>query len=234
MQEPEGGGGERGEGARVRQPVTARVAKKRQTNECTNISTRIHFISFHYSEAFSTCLNHFGFSNFSRRHQTRWFVALKGTRRCVGRWSASAVKLNSRYAPRSRNSTARRNSAKISGLHLSPFPYPPPYPRLGTVACAAVSQPEHSTDRLAWPDPSLARSLPRRRERPNGGGGISKVLKDGAVFEKAGCSLSVVYGDLPPEAVHAGEFGCQHTTGQSCGQATILFTLLHPSRLNHG
>jgi len=30
--------------------------------------------------------------------------------------------------------------------------------------------------------------------RPGGGGGISRVLSNGNVFEKAGCSLSVVYG----------------------------------------
>ncbi|PGH13741.1 hypothetical protein AJ79_03440 [Helicocarpus griseus UAMH5409] len=33
--------------------------------------------------------------------------------------------------------------------------------------------------------------------RPNGGGGISCVLQDGNVFEKAGVNVSVVYGKLP-------------------------------------
>ncbi|KAF8975891.1 Coproporphyrinogen-III oxidase [Entomortierella lignicola] len=37
--------------------------------------------------------------------------------------------------------------------------------------------------------------------RTEGGGGISMVLQDGKVFEKAGVSVSVVYGMLPPAAV---------------------------------
>lgn len=40
-------------------------------------------------------------------------------------------------------------------------------------------------------------------ERANGGGGISRVMADGNVFEKAGCSISVVYGDMPLEALEA-------------------------------
>jgi len=38
-------------------------------------------------------------------------------------------------------------------------------------------------------------------ERPNGGGGISCVLQDGSVFEKAGVNTSVVYGTLPRAAI---------------------------------
>ena len=38
-------------------------------------------------------------------------------------------------------------------------------------------------------------------ERENGGGGISRVLSGGKVFEKAGVSLSVVYGSMPQEAL---------------------------------
>lgn len=34
-------------------------------------------------------------------------------------------------------------------------------------------------------------------DRPNGGGGISCVLQDGNVFEKAGVNVSIVYGKLP-------------------------------------
>ena len=37
--------------------------------------------------------------------------------------------------------------------------------------------------------------------RPNGGGGISCVLQDGNVFEKAGVNVSVVYGELPRPAI---------------------------------
>lgn len=41
--------------------------------------------------------------------------------------------------------------------------------------------------------------------RPGGGGGISRVLQDGAVFEKAGVNISVVYGVMPPEAYRAAK-----------------------------
>ena len=37
--------------------------------------------------------------------------------------------------------------------------------------------------------------------RPNGGGGISCVLQDGRVFEKAGVNTSIVYGTLPRPAI---------------------------------
>ncbi|CAN4087117.1 unnamed protein product [Withania somnifera] len=39
--------------------------------------------------------------------------------------------------------------------------------------------------------------------RPGGGGGISRVLQNGHVFEKAGVNVSVVYGVMPPEAYRA-------------------------------
>ncbi|KAG5953981.1 hypothetical protein E4U53_005974 [Claviceps sorghi] len=38
-------------------------------------------------------------------------------------------------------------------------------------------------------------------ERKNGGGGITCVLQDGNVFEKAGVNISVVYGTLPKPAI---------------------------------
>lgn len=36
--------------------------------------------------------------------------------------------------------------------------------------------------------------------RAAGGGGISRVLMGGNVWEKAGVNVSVVYGTMPPEA----------------------------------
>ncbi|GJN36730.1 hypothetical protein PR202_gb25621 [Eleusine coracana subsp. coracana] len=39
--------------------------------------------------------------------------------------------------------------------------------------------------------------------RPGGGGGISRVLQSGSVFEKAAVNVSVVYGVMPPEAYRA-------------------------------
>ncbi|XP_058072279.1 coproporphyrinogen-III oxidase 1, chloroplastic [Magnolia sinica] len=41
--------------------------------------------------------------------------------------------------------------------------------------------------------------------RPGGGGGISRVLQDGSVWEKAGVNVSVVYGVMPPEAYRAAK-----------------------------
>ncbi len=38
-------------------------------------------------------------------------------------------------------------------------------------------------------------------QRPDGGGGRSRVLQDGDVFEKAGCGISMVHGELSKEAV---------------------------------
>ena len=35
--------------------------------------------------------------------------------------------------------------------------------------------------------------------RAEGGGGISRIIQDGKVFEKAGVNVSVVYGSMPPE-----------------------------------
>ncbi|KAG0451741.1 hypothetical protein HPP92_026100 [Vanilla planifolia] len=43
--------------------------------------------------------------------------------------------------------------------------------------------------------------------RPGGGGGISRVLQDGGVWEKAGVNVSVVYGVMPPEAYRAAKGG---------------------------
>lgn len=43
--------------------------------------------------------------------------------------------------------------------------------------------------------------------RPGGGGGISRVLQDGNVWEKAGVNVSVVYGNMPPEAYRAANPG---------------------------
>lgn len=39
--------------------------------------------------------------------------------------------------------------------------------------------------------------------RESGGGGITRVLKDGNVWEKAGVNVSVVYGSMPAEAYRA-------------------------------
>ncbi|KAH0459286.1 hypothetical protein IEQ34_012100 [Dendrobium chrysotoxum] len=43
--------------------------------------------------------------------------------------------------------------------------------------------------------------------RAGGGGGISRVLQEGGVWEKAGVNVSVVYGMMPPEAYRAAKGG---------------------------
>lgn len=40
-----------------------------------------------------------------------------------------------------------------------------------------------------------------RWERSEGGGGITCILQEGSVFEKAGVNISVVHGQLPPAAI---------------------------------
>lgn len=69
--------------------------------------------------------------------------------------------------------------------------------------------------------------------RETGGGGIGRVLKDGKVFEKAGVNLSVVYGQMPPEALAAAtargadRVGIKLDPGQkvpffACGLSSVM------------
>lgn len=52
--------------------------------------------------------------------------------------------------------------------------------------------------------------------RESGGGGISRVLAGGKVFEKAGVNLSVVYGSMPQEALKAAtERGVDRAKGNT-------------------
>lgn len=54
-------------------------------------------------------------------------------------------------------------------------------------------------------------------DRPGGGGGRSRVLADGALFEKAGVNFSEVFGSLRPEMASAlpGDGASFHATGVS-------------------
>ncbi|MBA0560565.1 hypothetical protein Golob_017454 [Gossypium lobatum] len=65
--------------------------------------------------------------------------------------------------------------------------------------------------------------------RPGGGGGISRVLQDGDVFEKAGVNISVVYGVMPPEAYRVAK---ANVTDQKPGPvpffAAGISSVLHP------
>ena len=68
--------------------------------------------------------------------------------------------------------------------------------------------------------------------RPEGGDGISAVLQDGQVFEKAGVMVSVVHGKLGPAAVE--KMRADHSkiqaspTGQTPFFACGLSLVLHP------
>jgi len=70
--------------------------------------------------------------------------------------------------------------------------------------------------------------------RENGGGGISRVLADGDVFEKAGVNLSVVYGTMPQEALKAAtERGVDRAKGMKPGERVPFFacglsSVMHP------
>jgi coproporphyrinogen III oxidase len=70
--------------------------------------------------------------------------------------------------------------------------------------------------------------------RPTGGGGMSRVLSGGKVFEKAGVNLSVVYGTMPQEALQAAtERGVDRSKGMAPGERVPFFacglsSVMHP------
>lgn len=70
--------------------------------------------------------------------------------------------------------------------------------------------------------------------RPTGGGGMSRVLSGGKVFEKAGVNLSVVYGSMPQEALQAAtERGVDRAKGMAPGERVPFFacglsSVMHP------
>uniref|UniRef100_X5CWZ4 coproporphyrinogen oxidase n=2 Tax=Eukaryota TaxID=2759 RepID=X5CWZ4_9EUKA len=70
--------------------------------------------------------------------------------------------------------------------------------------------------------------------RSGGGGGISRVLCNGNVFEKAGCSLSVVYGSMPQDALQsATSRGADRAKGYKEGERVPFFacglsSVMHP------
>ncbi|KAL7560119.1 hypothetical protein ACA910_013137 [Epithemia clementina (nom. ined.)] len=70
--------------------------------------------------------------------------------------------------------------------------------------------------------------------RENGGGGMSRVMTGGKVFEKAGVNLSVVYGSMPQEALQAAtERGVDRAKGMAPGERVPFFacglsSVMHP------
>merc|ERR1712071_235828 len=74
--------------------------------------------------------------------------------------------------------------------------------------------------------------------RANGGGGMSRVMSGGKVFEKAGVNLSVVYGSMPQEALAAAtERGVDRAKGMKPGERVPFFacglsSVMHPRNPN--
>lgn len=83
-------------------------------------------------------------------------------------------------------------------------------------------------------DGSGARFVEDVWSRPGGGGGISRVLQDGRVFEKAGVNVSVVYGVMPPDAYRAAKGAAKngaadgHKAGPVPFFAAGISSVLHP------
>ena len=72
-----------------------------------------------------------------------------------------------------------------------------------------------------------------RWERADGGGGITCILQDGNVFEKAGVNISVVHGHLPPAAVR--EMKSRHkdiAEGNVKFFAAGISSVIHPRNPN--
>lgn len=70
-------------------------------------------------------------------------------------------------------------------------------------------------------------------ERANGGGGLSSVIENGKVIEKGGVNISVVYGNLPPQAVdkmradhkNLGTPGPEGVKFFACGLSLVIHPL---------
>lgn len=65
-----------------------------------------------------------------------------------------------------------------------------------------------------------------RWHRPGGGGGVARVLSDGALFEKAGVNRSAVSGALAPDV--AQRLGARSPSGEATFFATGVSVVLHP------
>src|SRR6478735_4195113 len=57
-------------------------------------------------------------------------------------------------------------------------------------------------------------------ERPGGGGGDTRVISSGHVFEKGGVNTSIVHGDLSPQA--AQQLNVQGTSFFACGLSLVI------------
>jgi coproporphyrinogen III oxidase len=59
-----------------------------------------------------------------------------------------------------------------------------------------------------------------RWERPGGGGGDTRVMSGGRIFEKGGVNTSVVHGELSPQAAH--QLKVQGTSFFACGLSLVI------------
>jgi coproporphyrinogen III oxidase len=57
-------------------------------------------------------------------------------------------------------------------------------------------------------------------ERPEGGGGDSRIISNGNIFEKGGVNISVVQGELSPQA--AQQLNVQGTSFFACGLSLVI------------
>ena len=57
-------------------------------------------------------------------------------------------------------------------------------------------------------------------ERPEGGGGRTRILENGAIFEKAGVNISAVHGTLPPSM--QTYFKVEKSTFYACGLSLVI------------
>ncbi|SEW54585.1 oxygen-dependent coproporphyrinogen oxidase [Chitinophaga arvensicola] len=62
-----------------------------------------------------------------------------------------------------------------------------------------------------------------RWERPGGGGGKTRVISGGNVFEKGGVNTSIVHGELPE--LMAQQFGVTNSQFMACGISLVLHPL---------
>jgi len=65
-----------------------------------------------------------------------------------------------------------------------------------------------------------AKFIEDKWERPEGGGGKSRVIAEGNVFEKGGVNTSVVHGALPAAMQQA--FGVQESNFMACGLSLVI------------
>ncbi|MGE5234827.1 MAG: oxygen-dependent coproporphyrinogen oxidase [Acidobacteriota bacterium] len=64
--------------------------------------------------------------------------------------------------------------------------------------------------------------------RDGGGGGVSRILQDGPVIEKAGVNTSVVWGELPEDAARALAGGHNHPVSGRSFFAAGISVIVHP------